>query len=312
MQRHATLARWVLASLLLLAPFWPSAQASAAEPDKAITIATYNVENFLDVFDDPYTTDEKAPVKPRAQIEKIAANVRALNPDVIAFHEMENEGVLRAMANEFLPDLNYQYFAVLPGNSERGINVSLMSRRPILSMTSYRYLDLPLPGEKKVWRFARDLLRVKLQATKEKTIEVFIVHFKSRRPSDDDPHSDKWRLAEATMTKKIIDEALAKEPDSLLALIGDFNDTPETKPLQLLTSKGDKGAPALVDAHALLSPEERITFLQEPFRSTIDYILASPTLGKRLVPGSAKVLNAPEHEGGSDHAPIAATFDLSK
>lgn len=275
-----------------------------------LTLAAYNVENFTDVFDDPYTKDEETAVKPRSQIERIAANLREMNADVVAFVEVENEGVLRAMTTEFLPEMGYQYFVVLPCNSDRGISVGLMSRRPIISATSHRYRDLTLPGEEKVWRFGRDLLRVTIQATQDRTLDVFVVHFKSRISSAEDPKSGKWRLAEATMTRTIIDHAMRQDPKAWIAVVGDFNDTPDTKSIQMLTSPSEDNLPGLIDTHAALPPEQRITYLKEPYRSTIDYVLVSPALGATLIPGSSRVLNSADHDGGSDHAPLAASFDL--
>ena len=39
---------------------------------KTITIATYNLYNMFDVYDDPYSADEGTRVKPRAEIENVA------------------------------------------------------------------------------------------------------------------------------------------------------------------------------------------------------------------------------------------------
>ena len=75
-----------------------------AAPRTKLTIATYNVQNLFDVFDDPYTKDEGTRVKPLDQIKQIAGVLRKLDADVIAFQELENEGVLREMVRQFLGD----------------------------------------------------------------------------------------------------------------------------------------------------------------------------------------------------------------
>ena len=41
-----------------------------------VRIATYNVEWFLDVFDDPYAKDESRPPKPRKAVDQLAASLR--------------------------------------------------------------------------------------------------------------------------------------------------------------------------------------------------------------------------------------------
>ena len=308
--RAALLLMLVLtATLLHVRP----ASAQSAEPGK-VKVAAYNVEWFLDVFDDPYTKDEQHPVKQRKDIEQIAAAVRKVNPDVISFEEVENEHVLRAMASQFLMDLNYKYFCVLPTNSDRGQNVGVMSRIPIVSATSHRFQEFTLPGEDRTWRFARDLLRVRVQASETRPLDVFVVHFKSKLDAEGDPMGVKWRTAEARQVRKIIDAQLATDPRSWMVLMGDFNDTPEGSTIKSLLDANDKGQASLIDMHASLVGEERFTYRKAPYRKQgpIDYIMASPDLAKRLVPGSAAVLKEEAGvTGGSDHLPITATFDVS-
>ncbi|MCC6679761.1 MAG: endonuclease/exonuclease/phosphatase family protein [Phycisphaeraceae bacterium] len=285
----------VLAALLI--------NQSALAGQQTVTLAAYNIENAFDVFDNPYTDDQDNEVKPRSEWEAIANVLRQVNPDVCAFSELENEYVLHAMVSDFLPGAGYHYVAADHTNSTRGINLGIISRLPILSLTSYRFLELTLPGEEQTWTFARDLWRVTLEAPDGKPLDVFVVHLKSRHDSDDDPNSAKWRLAEASMARRIIDGLLEQNPEARLAIMGDFNDTPGDPAISALTS-----GKSLIDVHANLPAEQRITYLRKPYRSTIDYILASPALVNLLVPGSPRVLQDERLLGGSDHAPVIATF----
>lgn len=291
----------VLVLLVLLVLLVGGAQA------QTVKLAAYNIENAFDVFDDPYTEDEATQVKPRVEWEAIAGAIKAIDPDVMAFEELENEHVLRAMVSEFLPDAGYDYIAAGRSNSGRGINLGIISRLPITSTTSYRFRTLRIPGSDQTWRFARDLYRVTLEAPDGKPLDVFVVHFKSRRDSDGDPKSANWRLSEALMTRRIVDAILLADPDARLVVMGDFND-----------ELGDPAVTALIendglrDVHAALPEAQRITYLRDPYRSTIDYMLASPALADTLVPGSAKVIRDEKLLPGSDHAPLVASFDLSK
>ncbi len=276
---------------------------AALAGQQTVTLAAYNIENAFDVFDDPYTDDQDSDVKPRKEWEAIANALRQVNPDVCAFEELENEYELHAMISDFLPDAGYRYVAADHTNSTRGINLGIISRLPILSLTSYRFLELTLPGEEQTWTFARDLWRVTLEAPDGKPLDVFVVHLKSRHDSEGDPNSKNWRLAEATMARKIIDGLLEQNPDARLAIMGDFNDTPGDPAISALTT-----GKSLIDVHAGLPAEQRISYLKAPYRSTIDYILASPALAKSLVPGSARVLHDEQLLGGSDHSPVIASF----
>jgi predicted extracellular nuclease len=302
--RHSSLLRL----LVLLAMLMPASSWAQAD-DQHLKVAAFNLENLYDVFDDPYTKDEETDVKSRAEVERIAATLRRIDADVIGIVEVENEGILRGLVNGFLGGMGYDYITVPQGNSTRGINLGVISRKPIVSITSHRFQELTLPGENNTWRFARDLLQVKVQATPQQTMDVFVVHFKSRHDSSGDPQSRKWRLAESTRARQIIAGMLKQDAKAWVAIIGDFNDTPETDSLVNFLQPKD-GSTALVDCHAHLPADKRITYLHEPYRSTIDYILVSPALGKRVVTQTTYVLNEPDWRGGSDHAPVIATFDL--
>lgn len=290
------------------------AGAGAAQPER-VTIMTYNVKNMYDVFDDPYTFDEGTPVKPRVEIKLIASLIAKLDPDIVAFEELENEGVLKAMVREMLPDGGYQYVAAMPTNSGRGGNLGLISRQPIVSLTSHRFTDLALEMDHKnrAWRFARDLLRIRIKLTARQVLDLYIAHFKSRRDSGSDTKSRHWRLAEAIAARRIIDRDRRRHPEHWMLLLGDLNDTPGSKTLQALLAPGQQPAAVapLIDLHVRLQSQDRITYLRRPYRTTVDYMLASPALAGRLVPGSAHVVSDDLFLGGSDHAPVLATFDLA-
>lgn len=272
-----------------------------------VKIAVYNVENFFDVFDDPYTRDESTSPKFRFQIETLARAIRKMNADVLGIVEVENAHVLKAMNQEMLQGMGYDYIDVGPSNDGRGIKLGIMSRLPIHSVTSYRHHTWNVEGYPTPMRMSRDLYEVVLDTGMDKRLTVMVVHFKSKRDSIGDPQSQRRRNAEARFTRRIVDEKLNKYPDKWLALIGDYNDTPGSPVLDILLKGGD-----LIDVHADLPPDQRITYLKEPYRSTIDYICVSRALARHLKPGSVGVVSDPEELKGADHAPLYATFNLNK
>jgi endonuclease/exonuclease/phosphatase family metal-dependent hydrolase len=288
--------------LILLVAVLPAAGLRAQ--DDRLRLVAYNVENLFDVFDDPYSDDDSTEVKPRDEIERIAAALRQLDADVVALSEVENLGVLQAVVNEFLGDMGYRYVAVNPTNDGRGINLGVLSRYPIDAITSHRFRKLELPGEDRTWRFARDLLRVTIELPNDEKLELFTVHYKSKRDSAGDPESAKWRLAEARETAEIVANVMKLHPDRWVAVAGDFNDTPDSPPIETLTDN------LLLDAHAELPPAKRITYLRNPYRSTIDYILVNQRMRRAMttavIPTNDRLLT------GSDHAPVAADFRLAE
>lgn len=294
---------WAAGVILLLT----TAGADVRDTPGEVKIAVYNVENFFDVFDDPYTQDERTSPKFRFQIETLAKAIRRMNADILGIVEVENAHVLKAMNQEFLTGMGYDYIDVGPSNDGRGIKLGIMSRLPILRVSSYRHHTWNVEGYPSPMRMSRDLYEVVLDTGLDKPLTVMVVHFKSKRDSSGDPQSQRRRNAEARFTRKIVDEKLSEHPNMWLALIGDYNDTPGSPVLDILLKGGD-----LIDVHADLPPQQRITYLKEPYRSTIDYICVSKALARHLKPGSARVVTEPQELEGADHAPLYATFELKK
>lgn len=278
---------------------------------QVLRLATYNLHNAFDVFDDPYTEDQSTRVKPRHEWEAIARALRHIDADVIGVSEVENAGVLQAMIDQWLPEMGYDHVTVLPGNDRRGIQVGLISRLPIESATSHRWQPLTESDDSRTWRFARDLLQVRLMAPGNQPLEVFVVHLKSRWDGENDPNSARWRGAEARRIRQIIQTRLAAEPELLAAVVGDFNADPDRATMQrLLSPATSTRRPALRDVHAPLPTPERTTL---PSRgrfpdAIFDYILTTPALFERLAPGSPAVLHHPDLTAGSDHRPLWADF----
>jgi len=301
--------RWAAVTLLVLTTVCPA----WAQDAPRLRIASYNIENAFDVFDDPYTRDEGTDVKLRWEIETIADALKQIDADVVGFMEVENQTVLQAMIDEYLPDMGYKYVAVPMSNDGRGIKVGLISRLPVISVTSYRWLALSHDPGQPVHRFARGLIQAKVQMPNGRIVNVFVVHLKSKRSLEGDPQSTHWRTAEAKRVHQIIADLIAKDPGTLAVLMGDFNSKPGEPAITEILKPAPDGRPLLTDCHAAIPMPERTTFPSERFpNSVIDFMFASPAMVPRLVPGSAAIFNDPELTKGSDHYPIVAEFDMSK
>lgn len=301
---------WVI--LLVLLVGYP---ATAQESTK-LRIATYNIENAFDVFDDPYTRDEGTDVKKRWEIQMIAEALRVIDADVVGFQEIENEPVLQALVDEFLPGMGYDYVAVPLTNNPRGIKLGLISRLPIHSVTSYRWQTLTHPDADRTWRFARDLFHAQLEAPGNNPgefIHVFVVHLKSKGSRDGDPQSVMWRGSEARRIRQIIGDRLALNPNEQIILMGDFNSKPGEPAISALLAPGPGGRTVLSDSHLGIPMADRTTYPSKRFpNSVIDFIFTSPAMTRRLVPDSAWIFNDPKLIKGSDHLPVVAEFDLGR
>ncbi|BAM04386.1 endonuclease/exonuclease/phosphatase family protein [Phycisphaera mikurensis] len=310
-----------LPKLLAFALALAAAGPAAAQPAEAgrLTVATYNIENAFDVFDDPYSGDEGTAVKSRHELRAIASAVAASNADLVFFQEVENAELLAAMAAEFLPDAGYTTCLVTPTNDGRGIHLGLLSRLPVVSVTSHRWASFPGPGggEERL-HFSRDAQEVVLDLPDGSPLRVFNVHLKSNRDREGDERSMRKRTAEALKVKRLAAERLAADPGALYLAVGDFNSDytvaegqagPWPAMAALRRAEPD-GSRVLLDVHEGLPREQRETLPGGGFYppATFDYILASPAMARRLVPGSAGVIRRGDLVAGSDHLPVIATF----
>jgi len=274
--------------------------------DGVVRIATYNVLNLFDEYDDPYIPDgkERLPGKETEELVKLARVFHKLDADVLALQEVENRGVLTEFVGAYLADMGYQEIVLYEGNSDRGIDVGLLSRFPIGAVTSHRHRDF-VDGNGDPMRFHRDLLQVEILPKGRRPFEVWVVHLKSKYGGAD--ATMPIRLGETRTIRRILDKRLKNEPDARIAICGDFNDTFDSKPVQHLV--GD-GSTALASFFAELDKEERITFNREPYRSMIDFILVTPGLAGTYVSDSFAILPGTVESSGSDHNPVAASVKL--
>ncbi|HUS40920.1 MAG TPA: endonuclease/exonuclease/phosphatase family protein [Pirellulales bacterium] len=269
-----------------------------------VTIASYNVLNMFDAFDDIYRADDGTPQKPRRQLDSLATSIRALDADLIALAEVENRGILELFNDVLLADMGYKHVVQFEGNDRRGIDVALLSRVPVGPVTSFRHLTFPDKNGTLI-SFRRDLLRVRIEPEGGTPFDMYLVHFKSRGGTDDQGLST--RLGEAEMTRKLLDQQLAASSDANFVVCGDFNASLESPTLETIIGTGNGALKHFVDE---IPEEDRVTYNQNPYRSMIDFILASPTMAKRYVPGSYRIVQGSPEISGSDHNPVVAKFRL--
>lgn len=262
--------------------------------------------------------------KPLAAQQAIADRIGAIDVDVLAVQEVENIDALRRFNRDLLAD-PYPYEVLLEGNDPRFIDVALLSRLPVSRMTSHRYErhpDDPNPI------FGRDLLQVDVwtPTRSRRLLTVFVNHLKSNfvRFNARDPEAarranDVRRRRQAETAARVIAEVT--RPDSRYVVLGDFNDTPDSEPLDPLVTALD-----LVDGLADVvenrppppsrnpedvPPDARWTFrlsqANAPDRfELIDQVWLSPGLADHLAAATIDrrvAWSASSRGVGSDHDP---------
>lgn len=273
----------------------PKAAPHVAPMAEGVRVMSWNLENFFDVYDDPYSDDQRTnPSYVGAQRKQRMSDViHALNPDVLCVQEVENRAVLEAFNRDYLKDLGYEV-VLFEGNDGRGIDVGVLTREPVGAVTSYRHLKFEddLGREQ---QFRRDLLRVhiggKMQA------DVYVVHFKSQHGGE---NSDTIRTSEARAAAAIIAGEMEKDPGYRAFLCGDLNEVAEEQTVKELLAVG------LVDSCA---GTEKYTYNQKPYLTRIDFLLATPALAEEMK--SSDIIDSMEGidlRCCSDHYPVVAEF----
>ncbi len=283
------------------------ADGAATQPTQPVTftVATYNIQNFFDTHDNPYTDDDKTKPKTPAQLDTLAAAIKELNADILILQEVEAGGFLKQFNKEKLADLRYTYAVDTVSEDPRGITVALLSRYPVVRTVSHRFMELVEGvGHRTSNNFARDLTRFDVRIRPGYEIAVFGVHLKSKWNTEGDPQSNAWRLREANRIAVVFDDLQKVKHKSLYLIAGDFNDLPESPATQKVLNATH---PPLVDTLAGVEP--RITFRNARYKEAIDNIFISPALKSYLV-GPAIISDGGVFDDASDHRPVTATFHL--
>lgn len=201
--------------------------------------------------------------------------VADLQTDLLAVIEAENRPALAAFNDEIVKAVGGQPFAnvmLIDGNDSRGIDVGLLTKAayPIGPMRSH-VDDRDAEG---VRVFSRDCPEFGVVLPDGRTLWVLVNHLKSKGYGSPAATAARRRL-QAERVKGIY-EALVARGESLIAVVGDFNDTPASQPLAPLLAHTD-----LKDAFehpAFDDGGHPGTYGSCTAANKIDYLLLSPAL----------------------------------
>lgn len=300
-------------------------EAAPEKPAGTLRIATYNILNLFDDFDDPALTGDRDDADDTKQLHErlaVAQAIRELDADVLCLQEIESEQALLWFKNAFLSDLGYDHVASIDAGDERGIEQAVLSRVPILHTENWpqKHLGGIHPDKygprSKNWyagqpiNFHRSPLRVDVNVGTEASPEpltLVVVHHKSGR------YSAYWRDAEAKGAVEILAELTEAHPDRPIMILGDFNAEPGDDSVQTYLKAG-------FDDIFAQRGSGNATVTHESGRR-IDLILANKPAKAHLLIDQAFVLGTPARPRGvnwrdlptfvglaSDHYPVAVDF----
>jgi endonuclease/exonuclease/phosphatase family metal-dependent hydrolase len=280
----------------------------------SLRVATWNVEHFVDQYDDPYIDADRED-EPRAgtdeRVGRFVEAVRRLDADVLVLQEFESAAFAERLADERFPDMNYRFFA---GTESRDwyMNVVLMSRVPLGVVESYAGVTTPIEGqttdegEPAAQAFTNNRLwSADVLARPGYTFTLAGLHLKAGRGA----RNAAWRTGQIRFLRHRLSRRLAARPDANLLVAGDFNSLPDSPELQMLLGDGD-AAPhlRLIDP---LAGRQTFTHPADDPERQLDYILVNEQMRPELVRGSVRVASplAPSAQAAtSDHLPVVATI----
>lgn len=297
-------------AVLLMALFAGSTLFAA----ETFRVAAYNVETYLDK-----PTESRKTVKSAAAKAKVRESIRALKPDVIAFEEMGTVSALLELRDSLKAEgLDLPYYEHITG-ADTNIHVAVLSKFPFSGHRSHTNESFLLSGRR--FEVSRGILEVDLKVNPNYEFTLFAAHLKSKRPV---PQADEaeLRLEEAKVLREKIDARLAADPNANVVVVGDLNDTYNSKSTKAVVGKFKfkltDTRPAERNGDNQPNPANphweprNITwthhFGAEDSYSRIDYILLSPGMTKEWVKEETFIPTVPNWGIGSDHRPVVATF----
>lgn len=274
---------------------------------QSFRIASYNVKNLFDNIDDPDTADEGTPAKPATELKALAAVIDASDADVLSLQEVENIDVLTEFRDTYGLAEEYPHLVLIEGNDRRGIDVAMMSKHPITNVKSHKDEVFDVRGQEPRG-FLRDLLQADIEIPKYGPVRFFSAHLASKIGGE---RAEAMREAEATAARAIIKEEVRDFPGQKYVVMGDFNDSPDSKAVQTFLEK-DSDDWAMLDGFreqpdAVSYPTSEKTARKWGYKR-IDQILVSPEMAATQVDQS--VLKHAQSKAASDHWMVMADFQL--
>ena len=275
-------------------------------------LATFNVENYLD------SPSGARHAKSPAAEAKVRDCILAIKPDVIALQEMgATNALLDLQSNLKSSGLNLPFWDEITG-FDTNIHLAVLSRFPIVARRPHTNENFLLDGRRLF--VSRGFAELDLQINPRYTFTLIAAHLKSRRPSAI-ADEEEWRYEEAAALRRVIDARFAQDPAQNLAVLGDFNDVQDSKPVRAIMGRGatrlfdtrpaERNGDTAVSADRGRVPR-RITwthyYAKEDDFSRIDYILLGRGLQSRWLKDETYVLTTPDWGLASDHRPLVAGF----
>lgn len=193
-------------------------------------VAAYNVENYVD-----QATESRKIIKSPEAKAKVRETILAMKPDVIALEEVGGLSALLELRAALKKDgLDLPHYELVTG-FDTNIHVAVLSRFPIVARHPHTNENFLLTGRR--FRVSRGFSDVDIKVNNRYEFTLIGAHLKSRRPVPQEDEAE-LRYEEAKILRGIVDQKLAANPNANLVVLGDFNDTYNTKAIKEIVGRG--------------------------------------------------------------------------
>ncbi len=277
---------------------------------ETLTIATYNIENYVPANRMTAAGYRQEYPKPEAEKRALRAVIKGLKADVLVLQEMGGQPYLDELRRDLKNEgTDYPYKVLLDG-TDADRHVALLSKRPLKSVVPHANLEFTYFNGRE--RVKRGLLEVTI-TTAAGDITIFGVHLKSRfTDRADDPMSTQRRIGEATAVRDCVLERVGDPATAQFIILGDCNDTKDSKVMQRLLRRGKTEIAALLPAADSRGDSWTHAYRKEDSYSRVDHILVSPALKPAVTGGVAHVYDGPGVREASDHRPVVVTLEFGR
>lgn len=308
-----------------------------------IRFATFNVCNLappgVKLYDNLLPT---TPEEYEAKLNWTAHQIDLLDADVIGFQEIFSQATLKEVVarTRRYREAFHAGFDPDPAAMRLTPSVALVSRLPLAAppapLSEFpRGIELP-PGSRDAARFTRAPLHAVIQVAPDVTVDVVVVHLKSRRPdyrtgdTGEDPalyalaclRSLIRRGTEAAALRVLLTE-MGRANRRPRVVLGDFNDVADSVTTSIVLGAGTPMGDRLYDASQVQRRVDHARHLgfssvHEGHYSTIDHILVSEEFNAALPNAIGEVLDVLylndhldlELPEASDHGQVLARIRL--
>jgi endonuclease/exonuclease/phosphatase family metal-dependent hydrolase len=275
-------------------------------------VATYNLANYVDA------ETSGRPVKSPEARAKVRESIKALKPDVIALQEMGSVRALEELRTALKAEgLDFPHWEHVAG-WDTNIHVAVLSRFPITARRPHTNDSFLLSGRR--FRVSRGFVEVDIQVSPNYRFTLFTAHLKSKRAVPEADEAE-LRLEEAKVLREKIDARLSAQPKANIVVLGDLNDTKDSRSTKAImgigrgklvdTRPAERNGDNTPPANPAWDPPN-VTWThfygKEDSYSRIDYILLSQGMAQEWLKDETYVLALPNWGLASDHRPIVATF----